>query len=115
MYTEASLVKGLEKKGIGRPSTFSSLVTKVLDRKYAIKEEKELDPIELSTLTVKKKSKTVKVTTIEKPRKISKNKLQITDLGIKIIEYLQSKFPDTICSYTYTSEMNDLLDDICTV
>ena len=38
-YTEARLVKSLEDKGIGRPSTFSSLISKIQDRQYVLKED----------------------------------------------------------------------------
>ena len=38
-YTEAKLVQLLEKKGIGRPSTFSSLIDKIQDRNYVKKNE----------------------------------------------------------------------------
>ena len=45
-YTEASLVKALEEKGIGRPSTYSPTNTTILERRYIEKEHKQLIPTE---------------------------------------------------------------------
>jgi len=52
-YTEASLVKALEEKGIGRPSTYSPTITTILERRYIEKEQKQLVPTELGKVTNK--------------------------------------------------------------
>ena len=46
-YTEASLVKTLEEYGIGRPSTYASIITKIQTKKYVEKQEKNLVPTSL--------------------------------------------------------------------
>ena len=52
-YTEASLVKALEEKGIGRPSTYSPTITTILARRYVEKEQKQLVPTELGKVVNK--------------------------------------------------------------
>ena len=52
-YTEASLVKALEEKGIGRPSTYSPTITTILERRYIEKEKKQLYPTELGKIVNK--------------------------------------------------------------
>lgn len=46
-YTEASLVKELEKSGIGRPSTYATIMNKIQSRDYTVKENSRLKPTEL--------------------------------------------------------------------
>lgn len=46
-YTEASLVKELEKSGIGRPSTYAAIMNKIQSREYTVKENGRLKPTEL--------------------------------------------------------------------
>ncbi len=46
-YTEASLVKALEEKDIGRPSTYAPIISTIIDRQYVAKVEKKLVPTEL--------------------------------------------------------------------
>ena len=52
-YTEASLVKELEAKGIGRPSTYSPTITTILERRDRQKEKKQLVPTELGEVVNK--------------------------------------------------------------
>lgn len=52
-YTEASLVKALEEKGIGRPSTYSPTITTILERRYIEKNQKQLAPTELGKIVNK--------------------------------------------------------------
>ena len=49
-YTEASLVKTLEEKGIGRPSTYAPTITTIIDRHYIEREKKALKPTELGRI-----------------------------------------------------------------
>lgn len=52
-YTEASLVKALEEKDIGRPSTYSPTITTILERRYIEKIQKQLHPTELGRIVNK--------------------------------------------------------------
>ena len=49
-FTEASLVKELEEKGIGRPSTYATILSTIVDRGYVEKRERRFFPTELGTL-----------------------------------------------------------------
>ncbi|MCL2827409.1 MAG: type I DNA topoisomerase [Oscillospiraceae bacterium] len=49
-YTEATLVRAMEEKGIGRPSTYAPTISTILDREYVIKEGKHLRPTPLGTV-----------------------------------------------------------------
>jgi len=51
-FTEASLVKELEKSGIGRPSTYASIMNKIQNREYTIKEKNTLKPTQLGELII---------------------------------------------------------------
>ncbi len=52
-YNEASLVKFLEERGIGRPSTFATIITTIITRGYVVRDGKSLKPTELGELTTK--------------------------------------------------------------
>jgi len=49
-YTEATLVKALEEKGIGRPSTYASIMTVIQDREYVARKENRFWPTELGVI-----------------------------------------------------------------
>jgi DNA topoisomerase-1 len=49
-YTEASLIKTLEKEGIGRPSTYATILSTILDRGYVRRERRQLIPSELGII-----------------------------------------------------------------
>ena len=46
-YTEASLIKALEETGVGRPSTYATIISTITQREYVIREQKQLKPTEL--------------------------------------------------------------------
>ena len=43
-YNAASLIKGLEELGIGRPSTYASILTKLSDRNYTVTDQRRIIP-----------------------------------------------------------------------
>ncbi len=49
-YTEASLVRAMEEKGIGRPSTYAPTISTIMNRGYVIKEKKRLIPTDLGRM-----------------------------------------------------------------
>ena len=53
-YTESSLIKEMEKLGIGRPSTYATTISTIVDRNYVIKEDKKFIPTEIGMETTDK-------------------------------------------------------------
>ena len=106
-YTEAKLVSLLEEKGIGRPSTFSSLVEKIQERQYVKKENVKgrtitCNEFELDNGVIRKNM-------VEREFGNEKNKLVITPVGILSLEFLLNHF-EHFFQYDYTKQMEDDLD-----
>ena len=110
-YTEAYLVQLLEKHGIGRPSTFASLIDKIQERQYVKK--MNIDGKTVSCTDYVLEGDELTIQPINRTFGNEKNKLVIQPLGIMVIELLIKHF-DTLFEYTYTQEMENQLDLIVT-
>ena len=108
-YTEATLVNNLEKMGIGRPSTFSSLVSKIQDRVYVKKRDIEGKRLNCTDFRLRGEE----LDEFENVRQFGneKNKLVLEPLGLLVIEFLLKWF-DNMFVYDYTKLMEDDLDKI---
>ena len=108
-YTEAKLVQLLEEKGLGRPSTFSSLVDKIQERGYVKKEDIKGKEIICRDFELENGE----ICEIENKREFGneKGKLIIQPLGIIVMEFLDKHF-NKLFNYEYTSLMEAALDKI---
>ena len=109
-YSEGSLVKKLEELGIGRPSTYATFISTILQREYVERGEKEGTPREYEILTVHpdgKISRSTRTETVGSER----GKLVPTDTGEVVNEYLTENFPD-ILDYNFTAQTEERFDDI---
>jgi DNA topoisomerase-1 len=92
LYTQAGLVADLERKGIGRPSTFKSMVQLILDRGFVIEEEPA------------------------KPKKTKKGEavipfLRPVEKGFDLVDFLLKAFPRCM-DYSFTADLEKTLDRI---
>ena len=108
-YTEARLVQLLEQNGIGRPSTFSSLIDKIQERGYVKKDSIKGKPIECVDFELEGDMLTENANTREFGGE--RNKLFIQPLGLIVIEFLIKHF-NPLFEYEYTKNMEDTLDSI---
>ena len=119
LYNESSIIKSFEKEGIGRPSTYATIIDKLYSRKYIEKGEcpqKEVPCYEYEwlkdTTHTSDTSYTFKrtETTLTSASK-EKDLLLPTSLGIRVIEYLEPLVP-FLLDTAFTSHMESDLDKI---
>ena len=109
-YTEASLISAMEKLGIGRPSTYSSLTKKIQEKEYVERKSLPAKKVNLTSLNYTYPN-IIKIETKESKIDGDKNKLIVSSLGIMINQYLVKYFPE-IMDYKYTATIEGLLDEI---
>jgi len=108
-FTQATLVRELESCGIGRPSTFASLIDVLLTKEYV---EVYDSPGVLQTFvvhTVSPKSWPPVSETKERRTGVDKKKLKPTRLGKSVLDLCLKEF-STLFDYTFTSKMEERLD-----
>lgn len=108
-YTEAQLIKQMEDKGIGRPSTYANMIEKIQLRNYVIKKDIEGENKEITNYIITPKK--IKENKENKQIGAEQNKFVSTNLGNIINSYLIKNFP-TIMDYEFTNEMEEGLDKI---
>ena len=108
-YTEASLVHKLEELGIGRPSTYAPTISTIQQREYVQKGDKKGEERVITIDTLKG----IKIT--QKTRKelagSDKGKLQPTDIGTVVNDFLMKYFP-AIMDYNFTAKVEQEFDEI---
>jgi DNA topoisomerase I len=109
-YTEAKLVNILEDNGIGRPSTFSSIVEKIQERVYVKKQDVKGKEILCKDYELNQDKDILEIET-KREFGNEKGKLVIQPLGTIVIEFLIKKF-DILFNYDFTRQMEDDLDKI---
>lgn len=108
-YTEGSLVKKLEELGIGRPSTYASIMSAIQARGYVEKGESEGEPREVIQLTLAKKQ--VKREIVTEKTGSTKGKLVPTPIGELLAGFLTDNF-ENIVDYKFTANIEENLDKI---
>jgi len=110
-YTEASLISELEKRGIGRPSTFASLVTTIMDRNYVEKTNSDGKVQDSHHLTITPNKWPPQNTVEHHKVGADKNKLHATPLGKAVSEFLVREYND-LFNYEFTAAMEQKLDAV---
>ncbi len=118
-YTEGSLVKKLEDLGIGRPSTYATIIDTVQTRGYVIKGEGEGTPRDVIVLTLARTADAdgdhleVIREIVQEKTGADKGKLVPTPSGELIADFLTSHF-EKIVDYDFTANVEQEFDKIAT-
>ena len=111
-YTEATLVRDLEKRGIGRPSTFASLIATIVEKAYVEIKDIPASVQNSKTYTLNALNQwppTEEVFQLKKGGE--KARLMPTPLGMTILDFTVKNFPD-LFAFDFTASMENRLDKV---
>ena len=108
-YTEASLVHKLEELGIGRPSTYASTISTILNRGYVEKADRDGELRKYGEIRLQDG----KITESELSETVGRERAKLipTDIGVIVNDYLVSHFED-IMNYNFTAKVEQELDNV---
>ena len=110
LYNEPMLIKWMEKEGIGRPSTYATIVTKLFEKGYVSKgpnpiHSESIQHAILEHQTIQTEEEIITFGGTEKDRFIPNS------IGIQIVEYLDTYFKN-LMDYPFTAHLEEQLDQI---
>ncbi len=108
-FNEATLVSELEKRGIGRPSTYAPTISTIQERGYVVKETREGQPRNYRTLSLRD-NKVIRDVATETAG-TERNKLFPTDIAMVVTDFLLGQF-NAVMDYNFTANVEKQFDEV---